>query len=297
MDWSLYRCGRAGHITYAPDEPGIREQMRAGTASGELWQCLRCGTYVPGPPQAAGPAAAAPAVRRGKEIRSEIILRLFAIERFLRVLLFGAIAYGIWRFGHSRLSVEQAFDRELPVVRALFRQLGYNINHSSLVGLFRSALALKPQTLTLIAGGLAAFSVVELVEGIGLWSARRWGEYFAAAVTSLGLPYEIYDITSKFTWTRLVLIVVNLALVLYLILTKRLFGVRGGKAAYEARLRSESVFDAAARAAAEADQAARQPAAERPAADPRHPDAGHPATDAGRPATDAGQPSGPAGRL
>jgi hypothetical protein len=44
---------------------------------------------------------------------------------------------------------------------------------------------------------------------------------------------------------------INLALVLYLVLTKRLFGVRGGKKAYEARLRSESIMDAVlARAAA-----------------------------------------------
>jgi hypothetical protein len=44
---------------------------------------------------------------------------------------------------------------------------------------------------------------------------------------------------------------VNLALVLYLIITKRLFGVRGGKAAYDARLRGESVLAEAQRLAAE----------------------------------------------
>ena len=41
----------------------------------------------------------------------------------------------------------------------------------------------------------------------------------------------------------------NLALVLYLVMTKRLFGVRGGKQAYDARLRSESVLEAAVKAA------------------------------------------------
>jgi hypothetical protein len=37
--------------------------------------------------------------------------------------------------------------------------------------------------------------------------------------------------------------VINLLLVIYLVWTKRLFGIRGGKAAYEARLRSESVIE------------------------------------------------------
>jgi uncharacterized membrane protein (DUF2068 family) len=248
MDWSLYRCGRAGHVTYAPDEPPIREQMRAQTASGELWRCIRCGTFVPGDPHGSGPVATAPVLRRGQEIRSEVILRFFAVERFLRFLLFVAIAYGIWRFANGRTLT--AWQRELPVIRALFRGLGYNINHSGLFGLFQHALAIKPGTLHIVAALAAAYAVVELIEAVGLWLAKRWGEYFAAVVTAVFLPYEIYEIYDKFTFTRVVLFAINLALVLYLLLTKRLFGLRGGKEAYEARLRSESVFDEAARAVA-----------------------------------------------
>ena len=61
--------------------------------------------------------------------------------------------------------------------------------------------------------------------------------------TSVGIPYEVYDLAAKVTALRLAAFVVNLALVLYLVLTKRLFGVRGGKQAYDARLRSESIID------------------------------------------------------
>jgi len=46
-----------------------------------------------------------------------------------------------------------------------------------------------------------------------------------------------------------VLFAINLALVLYLVITKRLFGIRGGKKSYDARLRGESVLEAARRAA------------------------------------------------
>ena len=86
--------------------------------------------------------------------------------------------------------------------------------------------------------------MVEVIEGTGLWLARRWGEYFAMVATSVGLPLEIYDLTRKVTATTLIFFAINLALVLYLVLTKRLFGARGGKAAYEARLRSESIMEA-----------------------------------------------------
>jgi uncharacterized membrane protein (DUF2068 family) len=255
VDWSLHGCGRAGHITYAPEEGELREQLSAQTAWGEAWQCLRCAAFVVGMPRATGPAAKAPAVRRGLEIRSMLILRIFAVERLLRALAFGAAAYVVWRFKNAQLSIDQAFNRELPAVRALFRQLGYNVDHSRLVGLIQHALTLSPSTISLLAGLLAAYAVVELIEGVGLWLAKRWGEYFAMVVTSLGLPYEVYDLTSKITVTRVALLAINLALVLYLVITKRLLGVRGGKRAYEARLRSESVMAEAVNAVAAAIQA------------------------------------------
>jgi uncharacterized membrane protein (DUF2068 family) len=250
VDWSLLACGRSGHVTYAPAEVDVRRQLRAQTESGEAWRCLRCGTFVTGEPQLTGPAAQAPAVRRGKEIRSALILRVFAVERFVRALVAGVLAFAVWRFEYSRQSVAAAFQRDLPALRSLFHQLGFNISNSKLVGLIHHALTLSPTTIKVVAGGLAAYAVIELVEGVGLWLTRRWGEYFAMVATSLGLPYEIYDLASKVTVTRALFFVINLALVLYLVSTKRLFGVRGGKHAYEARLRSESVMEAAIEAAA-----------------------------------------------
>ena len=255
MDWSLLGCGRSGHVTFEPDEPGLREQLCARTASGEAWRCLRCAAFVPGPPDGHGPAADAPSVRRGKEVRSALILRIFAVERFVRVLVFLALAYGLWRFRSARESISAAFNRELPILRELFSQLGWQIDHSKLVGLVEHALTLSNHAITLLALGLAAYAAVEVVEGVGLWVGRRWGEYFAMVATSLGLPLEIYDLTKKVTALTLILFAINLALVLYLVLAKRLFGVRGGKRAYEARLRSESVLEAAAEAAAATDAA------------------------------------------
>ncbi|HUC56077.1 MAG TPA: DUF2127 domain-containing protein, partial [Streptosporangiaceae bacterium] len=256
MDWNLYRCGRVGHITYAPDEPELSEYLHATASAGELWRCLRCGTFVKDEPVAHGPADQAPVVKRGKEIRSELILRAFAVERFIRFVLFGGVAFAILQFSTSKLSIKQTFERDLPIIRSTFNQLGFNIGHSHLLIDFRKALDISQGTLTLIAAGVAAFAVVELVEGIGLWLSRRWGEYFAMVVTSLGLPYEIYDLTEKVSWTKLVLFAINLALVLYLVLTKRLFGARGGRTAYEAALRSESLFDEAEKEA-EADSNAK----------------------------------------
>ncbi len=250
VDWSTLACGQGGHMTFAPDEPELAAQMHATLSDGQAWQCLRCGSFVAGEPALSGPAATAPIVARGREVRSRLILRLFAIERFLRAIVIAAAAVGLWQFRHSQSSIEKSFDRELPAVRGLFRQLGYNIDNSKLFGLLHHALTLSSKTLTLLAIGLALYAIIELVEGTGLWLSRRWGEYFAMVATSLGLPLEIYDLTRNVTVLALLVFGVNLALVLYLVITKRLFGVRGGKAAYDARLRSESVLEAAEKAAA-----------------------------------------------
>jgi uncharacterized membrane protein (DUF2068 family) len=243
VDWSLLGCARKGHVTYAPDEPALRDRLMAPTAGGTAWRCLRCGAFVTDGQHGSGPAAAAPLVRRGKELRSELILRVFAVERFLRFLIIGVAAYGVWRFKYDRAGIQRAYNNALPAIRALYRDLGFDVNHSKLLGLIQHAFTLDPHVLTYLAIGLAVYALIELVESIGLWLAKRWGEYFAMVATSIFLPYEVYELTLKITWLRVAAFSINLLLVIYLVWTRRLFGLRGGKAAYEARLRTESVIE------------------------------------------------------
>jgi uncharacterized membrane protein (DUF2068 family) len=209
--------------------------------------------------------SAAPRVRRDKELRSAFILRVFAVERFLRAIVFGALAIAIWRFAASRMSIEEAYDHALPQLRTFLRQLGFNVNHSKLLGLIQHAFTLNARTLAWLALAAGGYAVIEIIEAVGLWLLKRWGEYFAMIATSIGIPYEIYDLTAKVTWLRLVAFVINVALVVYLVVTKRLFGVRGGKKAYEARLRSASILqaeiDAVAATAGAADRPGKTPTA------------------------------------
>jgi len=286
MDWSLLGCGTSGHVTFAPDEPALRDRLTVATREGPAWRCLRCETFVIGEPMATGPAAEAPRPRRAEQVRSALILRLFAVERFIRAVIIAALAIAVWRFSVSRLSLEEAYNQALPPLKALLRDFGFSVQHSKLLGLLHEAFTANSRTLGFIAIGLAAYAVIEVIEGVGLWMVKRWGEYFAMIVTSLGLPYEIYDLSNKVTVLRVVAFAVNLGLVLYLVLTKRLFGVRGGKKAYEAKLRSESLMDAEMKALAAGQETAVQaaaagnpaPVAETPAAaGPPWPDAETPA--------------------
>ena len=171
---------------------------------------------------------------------------MFAVERFIRFAVFAAAAYGVWRFRYDRADIQRAFNNDLPAIRALYRDLGFNVDHSKLLGLIQHSFTLDARTLTYLAIGLAIYALIELTEGVGLWLGQRWGEYFAMVATSVFLPYEVYDLTVKVTWLRVGALVINLLLVVYLVWSKRLFGVRGGKQAYEARLRAESFIEVGA---------------------------------------------------
>jgi uncharacterized membrane protein (DUF2068 family) len=244
MDWNLVGCARKGHVTYAPNEPELRDRLMAPAVAGTAWRCLRCCAFVTSGPHGGGPAAAAPLIRRGKELRSELILRVFAVERFLRFLVIGAAAYGVWRFRYDRAGFQRVYDNALPAIRALYQDLGFDVSHSRLLRLINESFAFDSRWLTLLAIGLALYALIELVESIGLWQGRRWGEYFAMVATSIFLPLEVWDLTrGHITWLKVGALAINLLLVIYLVWTKRLFGVRGGKAAYDARLRSESVIE------------------------------------------------------
>jgi uncharacterized membrane protein (DUF2068 family) len=243
MDWNLRSCGRHGHVTYAPTEEELRARLHAQTPLGAAWRCLRCGDYVLGPPRATGPAMDAPEVLRGRALRDAVILRLLAVERGVRALLVLAAAYGIWRFRAHQDAIKHGFEEDLPLLRPIAQKLRFNLDDSSVVHTLRSVIEANTRTLAAVALGLLVYGVLQLIEATGLWLLKRWGEYFAVVATSLGLPIEIYELVEKVTVIRVGALIINIAAVIYLIWTKHLFGVRGGKHAYEAERHEASLLE------------------------------------------------------
>ncbi|MFI7537064.1 DUF2127 domain-containing protein [Streptosporangium sp. NPDC049376] len=239
MDWSLLTCAFTGHRTYAPDEPELRERLRTATAAGEAWRCLRCADFTVGPVQGGGPADLAPDVSRGDHLRDIVVLRFFAVERLFRTVLLLPAAYAVWRFRGNREPLQQIFQRELPILG----QAGLDVQHSRVLSWIQDALGASETTLRWITVALVAYAAVELVEAVGLWLLKRWGEYFAFVATGVFLPLEIHELTQRVTPLRLGALLVNLALLGYLVWTKRLFGLRGGRTAYEAERRSASLVE------------------------------------------------------
>ena len=243
MDWSLRACGRKGHVTYAPSEPDLRERLHVQTPVGEAWRCLRCADFVVGDPHGEGPADEAPIVLRGRALRDATILRLLAAERLFRALVLFALAYGVLRFRGSQRNLRATFERALPAAKPLQNALHINLTDSAFVARIQRVLESKQHTLTLIAIALFAYGALQLVEGIGLALLKRWGEYVAVVGTALFLPLEIRELLDRVTFVRLGAFVINIAAIAYLLWTKRLFGLRGGRAAFEAERESASLLE------------------------------------------------------
>jgi uncharacterized membrane protein (DUF2068 family) len=246
-------------VTYAPDEEALRERLHVGTPAGEAWRCLRCATFVVGAPHGSGPADRAPIVLRGRALKDATVLRLLAAERAIRALVLLLLAYGVQYFASSQTSVRASFEKFVPAAEPLARLFNYDLDASPTVDRVRHLLGSSQHTLDLVTLGLVAYGALQLVEGVGLWLLKRWGEYVAVVGTSAFLPIEVYELTHHVTWVKLAALLVNLAAIGYLLWTKRLFGLRGGHAAFEAERASDSLLEVEAAALTEGGRRMPQP--------------------------------------
>jgi len=242
-DWELRSCGRHGHETFRPDEKDLADRLVVETPEGPAWRCLRCGDFVVGEPRRTGPAEQAPTVLRGRALRDAFILRLLAVERGIRGVLLVLLSYGIYKFQGARDSLQRVFDTYLPLLRPLADRAGIDLQSTGPVKLIDKALHTPQGTLFWVTIGVLAYGALELLEAVGLWIMKRWGEYVAVVGTSVFVPLEVYELIETVTWVRVVAFVLNVFAVVYLLYTKRLFGLRGGKEAFEAERESVSLIE------------------------------------------------------
>ncbi|WP_084701120.1 DUF2127 domain-containing protein [Streptacidiphilus anmyonensis] len=247
-DWDRRHCARKGHTTYAPTEPELRDRLHVQAAVGEAWRCLRCGDFAVGAPHGEGAAADAPYVPRGKALRDLFILRLLAAERLVRGVFIVLVAWAVWKFSNSQTSVQQLFDDNLTLFRPIAQHFHYDLDHSPIVDTIQKTFQYKHNTLLITAAALLAYALIEIVEAFGLWAAKRWAEYLTVVATAAFLPLEIMELTHKVSGFKIGTLALNVLAVLYILLAKRLFGLRGGAKAFEAERHGASLLEVEAAA-------------------------------------------------
>jgi uncharacterized membrane protein (DUF2068 family) len=68
-----------------------------------------------------------------------------------------------------------------------------------------------------IATAASIYVIIRFVEAYGLWYALPWAEWLAFASGTIYIPFEVADLVHRPTWFRLLVLVVNLTIVLYML--------------------------------------------------------------------------------
>jgi uncharacterized membrane protein (DUF2068 family) len=99
--------------------------------------------------------------------------------------------------------------------------------HSYYMNLLLAKLSiLDDRRLKELSAGTFIYSAIFLTEGVGLALGKRWAEYLTIISTGSLLPLEIYELAKHATIGKVVALVINLAVVVYLVLELRRFPKR-----------------------------------------------------------------------
>ena len=75
--------------------------------------------------------------------------------------------------------------------------------------------------LKILSLGTFAYAGLFLTEGIGLAFRKRWAEYITIISTASFLPFEIYELVQRVSVPGIVILLANIAIVVYLVLEVR----------------------------------------------------------------------------
>jgi len=248
LRYELIDCGLHGHEILGTDAAALRpeDELFARESGGLRWyRCLRCDSWLAlTPPE--HPARKYPPPRdeivlplRGKPLRDRYVLRLIALDRILHFLLLSALAAAILLFASDRAALNADFTR---ILAGLQGGAGGPMSTSrhGIVHDLQYLFAVNIRNLYLVGIAVAAYALLEGIEAIGLWFAKRWAEYLTFVATIVFLPYEIDELIKSVTALKLLALVINLAVAAYLLYAKRLFGVRGGGRAERAEREADT---------------------------------------------------------
>ncbi len=214
-------------------------------------RCLRCDSWVQRP-KPERPTRERVESRdeiqlplRGAALRDRYVLRLIALDRAIHVVVLSSLAIVLFTFAAHDQTLHRDYEN---IMNALAGGAPGASQVRGVLGYLGRAFKYSPAHLRILALILLAYAALEATEMVGLWFNKRWAEYLTFIATTVLVPYEVYELTISVSVFKLVTLVINLAVVLYLLIAKRLFGLRGGHRADEARRELTSGWGAIERA-------------------------------------------------
>ncbi len=140
-------------------------------------------------------------------------LRLIAVFKLVKAALLIVVAVSALKLLHRDVG---------ETVQRWVEASGFNPDTRFMNSAIAKASALSPQRIKALGLGSVIYAALFLTEGVGLWFLKRWAEWFTTIITTSLIPIEIYEIHLQPTPLKIGVLVVNIAIVVYLV-----FRIRG----------------------------------------------------------------------
>jgi uncharacterized membrane protein (DUF2068 family) len=235
--YELFTCAWRGHelVGTEASEVTSEDASLVREMDGLRWyRCLRCDAWLPKAIPARPTRDRVPPrdeielPARGPILRDRYVLRLIAFDRAIHVVILTILALVLFSVARHDSSLHRDY---IDIMNDLSGGDPGASQLRGVLGYLRRAFVYSPQRLIQLGLVVTAYAALEATEMVGLWLNRRWAEYLTLVATSLLVPFEIYELTLGVSVFKVITFIINIAIVVYLLVAKRLFGLRGGRRA------------------------------------------------------------------
>ena len=136
------------------------------------------------------------------------MIRLIAVFKLLKAVLFIAIGVSALKLLHQDAGT---------TLERWATMLGLDPGNQYVDKALEKLADLSPNKIKGLGVVSFIYAGLFLTEGIGLWMVKRWAEWFTIIVTSSLVPVEIYEIHRHSTPLKILALIINLAVVGYLV--------------------------------------------------------------------------------
>jgi uncharacterized membrane protein (DUF2068 family) len=147
-----------------------------------------------------------------KASKNSVTLLLIGLFKLLKGIALLAIGIGALRFLHRDLA--HSIEHWVYILRV-------DPDNRHVHALLSRAFRVTPHQLKALSAGTFIYAALFLTEGTGLVMRRRWAEYLTIITTGGLVPLEIYEIAKHVTPVKIAVLIVNIAIVVYLVVRVR----------------------------------------------------------------------------
>jgi uncharacterized membrane protein (DUF2068 family) len=139
--------------------------------------------------------------------QSDVVLRVIGGFKLLKTLMLIAGGIGMISLGEhgNSLGWQTHVDPGNHYVNAALAKLS----------------STSPHEIEELGVGCFVYAALFATEGLGLVFRKLWAEYLTIVITGSFIPLEIYEMVHHKSWVKAAVIVVNVAIVVYLVLRLR----------------------------------------------------------------------------